>query len=31
LSQVDQAELGEHRGDWGRLQDALAAKWGCTI
>ncbi|MCB9009546.1 MAG: DUF4445 domain-containing protein [Ardenticatenaceae bacterium] len=25
--EVDQAELGEHRGDWGRLQDALAAKW----
>lgn len=21
--EVDQAELGEHRGDWGRLQDAL--------
>ena len=21
------AELGEHRGDWGRLQDTLAAKW----
>lgn len=25
--EVDQAELGEHRGDWGRLQDALAKKW----
>ncbi|WP_420644282.1 ASKHA domain-containing protein [Candidatus Leptofilum sp.] len=25
--EVDNAELGEHRGDWGRLQDALAAKW----
>ncbi|MCB8925016.1 MAG: DUF4445 domain-containing protein [Ardenticatenaceae bacterium] len=25
--EVDQAQLGEHRGDWGRLQDALAAKW----
>jgi uncharacterized 2Fe-2S/4Fe-4S cluster protein (DUF4445 family) len=25
--EVDQAELGEHRGDWGRLQEALAAKW----
>ncbi len=25
--EVNQAELGEHRGDWGRLQDALAAKW----
>ncbi|GJM41592.1 MAG: ferredoxin [Ardenticatenaceae bacterium] len=24
---VDHAELGEHRGDWGRLQDALAAEW----
>ncbi|MBK8049891.1 MAG: DUF4445 domain-containing protein [Anaerolineales bacterium] len=28
--QVDRAELGEHRGDWGRLQDALAAEWGLT-
>ena len=26
--QVDNAELGEHRGDWGRLQDALAAQEG---
>jgi uncharacterized 2Fe-2S/4Fe-4S cluster protein (DUF4445 family) len=26
--EVDQAELGEHRGDWGRLQDALKADWG---
>jgi uncharacterized 2Fe-2S/4Fe-4S cluster protein (DUF4445 family) len=25
--EVDPAELGEHRGDWGRLQDALAAQW----
>jgi len=25
---VDRAELGEHRGDWGRLQAALAAQWG---
>jgi uncharacterized 2Fe-2S/4Fe-4S cluster protein (DUF4445 family) len=25
--EVDEAELGEHRGDWGRLQDALAAQW----
>lgn len=25
--QVEQAELGEHRGDWGRLQDALAKQW----
>lgn len=25
--EVDTAKLGEHRGDWGRLQDALAAKW----
>jgi len=24
---VDTAELGEHRGDWGRLQDGLAAQW----
>lgn len=25
--EVPQAELGEHRGDWGRLQDALAEQW----
>lgn len=25
--EVEQAELGKHRGDWGRLQDALADKW----
>lgn len=25
--EVDQAELGEHRGDWGRLQQALAQQW----
>lgn len=24
---VDEAALGEHRGDWGRLQDALAEQW----
>ncbi|MBK9050023.1 MAG: DUF4445 domain-containing protein [Chloroflexi bacterium] len=24
---VDEAELGEHRGDWGRLQTALAEQW----
>lgn len=24
---VEQAQLGEHQGDWGRLQDALAAQW----
>lgn len=24
---VDEAELGEHRGDWGRLQAALAQQW----
>ena len=24
---VDQAQLGEHRGDWGRVQDALAQQW----
>ena len=32
--QVDEAELGEHRGDWGRLQAALASQWkleGLTI
>lgn len=32
--EVDKAELGEHRGDWGRLQEALAAQWalsGLTI
>lgn len=28
--QVDHAELGEHRGDWGRLQSALAADWNLT-
>jgi uncharacterized 2Fe-2S/4Fe-4S cluster protein (DUF4445 family) len=28
--QVDNAELGEHRGDWGRLQDALATQEGLT-
>jgi uncharacterized 2Fe-2S/4Fe-4S cluster protein (DUF4445 family) len=26
--EVDQAQLGEHRGDWGRLEDALAEEWG---
>ncbi len=25
--QVDEAQLGEHRGDWGRLQAALSAQW----
>jgi uncharacterized 2Fe-2S/4Fe-4S cluster protein (DUF4445 family) len=25
--EVDQARLGEHRGDWGRLQAALAEQW----
>ena len=25
--EVIAGELGEHRGDWGRLQDALAAEW----
>lgn len=24
---VDEAQLGEHRGDWGRLQSALAEQW----
>ena len=28
--EVTQAELGQHRGDWGRLQDALAEQWGLT-
>jgi len=27
---VDEAELGEHRGDWGRLQTALAEQWQLT-
>ena len=25
--EVDRAELGEHRGDWGRIQSALADQW----
>lgn len=25
--EVDQAQLGEHRGDWGRLQAALDGQW----
>lgn len=25
--EVEKAELGQHRGDWGRLQDALAEQW----
>ena len=25
--EVEQAQLGEHRGDWGRLQAALAGQW----
>jgi uncharacterized 2Fe-2S/4Fe-4S cluster protein (DUF4445 family) len=25
--EVDEARLGEHRGDWGRLQAALAEQW----
>lgn len=28
--EVDQAQLGEHRGDWGRLQSALAEQWDLT-
>lgn len=24
---VDEAQLGEHRGDWGRLQSALSEQW----
>ncbi len=27
---VDKAQLGMHRGDWGRLQDALAEQWNLT-
>ena len=26
--EVQQAQLGFHRGDWGRLQDALTDQWG---
>ncbi len=26
--EVDPAQLGQHRGDWGRVQDTLAEKWG---
>jgi uncharacterized 2Fe-2S/4Fe-4S cluster protein (DUF4445 family) len=26
--EVEKAELGKHRGDWGRLQDALKKEWG---
>jgi len=26
--EVDKAQLGLHRGDWGRLQDALNEQWG---
>lgn len=25
--EVERAELGEHRGDWGRLQEALRTQW----
>jgi uncharacterized 2Fe-2S/4Fe-4S cluster protein (DUF4445 family) len=28
--EVPRAELGEHRGDWGRLQDALTEQWQLT-
>ena len=28
--EVEPAQLGEHRGDWGRLQDALKAEWDLT-
>ena len=28
--EVDKAQLGLHRGDWGRLQDALAKQWNLT-
>jgi uncharacterized 2Fe-2S/4Fe-4S cluster protein (DUF4445 family) len=27
---VEKAQLGRHRGDWGRLQDALAEQWNLT-
>ena len=27
---VEEAQLGEHRGDWGRVQDALAEQWDLT-
>ena len=27
---VDEAQLGEHRGDWGRLQSALAEQWNLS-
>ena len=27
---VEKAQLGVHRGDWGRLQDALAEQWNLT-
>ena len=29
--QVDKAQLGEHRGDWRRLQDALAQQWNLNV
>ena len=29
--QVDKAQLGEHRGDWRRLQDALAQQWNLAV
>ena len=28
--EVEPAQLGEHRGDWGRLSAALADQWGLT-
>jgi uncharacterized 2Fe-2S/4Fe-4S cluster protein (DUF4445 family) len=28
--ELTQARLGEHRGDWGRLQDAIEEQWGLT-
>ena len=28
--EIEQAELGEHRGDWGRLQDAIEKSWELT-
>lgn len=29
--EVERAELGEHRGDWKRLQGALAEQWGMDV
>jgi uncharacterized 2Fe-2S/4Fe-4S cluster protein (DUF4445 family) len=29
--EVDQAELGEHQGDWGRLQSAMQRQWQLAV